>query len=187
MTLPGENLSEMGKGSKGLVNGIDREIHTVTLDDVKKHDGRDDKWLVIQGEVYDITKWSKRHPGGSRLISHFAGQDATVSIILIKIWVWTASSSNHHKKSTDHIVKEISVKKPKLMMFIIYLFFKLTYRSLLLQFVSVEIILKAYAIITFSHLRYLCDHNVAGTGNRKWTQFFTLKIYVYRNQMKFCH
>ncbi|XP_041374315.1 fatty acid desaturase 2-like isoform X2 [Gigantopelta aegis] len=67
----------MGKGSKGVVNGIDREIRTVTLDDVKQHDRRDDKWLVIQGEVYDITKWSKRHPGGSRLISHFAGQDAT--------------------------------------------------------------------------------------------------------------
>ncbi|ESO88744.1 hypothetical protein LOTGIDRAFT_71028, partial [Lottia gigantea] len=45
--------------------------------DVKDHDKRNDKWIVINNEIYDITKWSRRHPGGSRVISHYAGQDAT--------------------------------------------------------------------------------------------------------------
>lgn len=40
------------------------------------------RWLVIDNNVYDITQWSKRHPGGSKVISHYAGQDATVSILL---------------------------------------------------------------------------------------------------------
>ena len=40
----------------------------------------DSKWIVIDGNIYDVTKWQKRHPGGARLISHFAGQDATVCI-----------------------------------------------------------------------------------------------------------
>jgi len=46
-------------------------------EEIKKHDKKDDRWLVIDGQVYDVTKWSKRHPGGPRLIGHFAGQDAT--------------------------------------------------------------------------------------------------------------
>jgi fatty acid desaturase 2 (delta-6 desaturase) len=48
-------------------------------EDIKQHKSRSDRWLVIEDEVYDISQWSKRHPGGSRLIGHFAGQDATVS------------------------------------------------------------------------------------------------------------
>uniref|UniRef100_A0A8U7MG58 Cytochrome b5 heme-binding domain-containing protein n=5 Tax=Corvoidea TaxID=192204 RepID=A0A8U7MG58_CORMO len=37
-----------------------------------------EQWLVIDRKVYDVSKFSKRHPGGSRVISHYAGQDATV-------------------------------------------------------------------------------------------------------------
>ncbi|XP_064646579.1 acyl-CoA 6-desaturase-like [Lineus longissimus] len=59
----------MGKGSKSN--------RVIPWDEVSKHDKRDDKWLVINDEVFDVTAWSKRHPGGSRIIGHFAGQDAT--------------------------------------------------------------------------------------------------------------
>jgi cytochrome b involved in lipid metabolism len=48
-------------------------------DEIIKHTSGDDKWLVINGCVYDITQWQHKHPGGARIISHFAGQDATVS------------------------------------------------------------------------------------------------------------
>ncbi|XP_063969605.1 acyl-CoA 6-desaturase-like isoform X2 [Lytechinus pictus] len=50
---------------------------TYTWEEVKKHTKADDKWLVIDGDVYDVTKWANRHPGGRRLISHYSGQDAT--------------------------------------------------------------------------------------------------------------
>lgn len=50
-----------------------------TWDDVKKHVNRKDQWIVVDKEVYDISTWSRRHPGGSKIISHYAGQDATVS------------------------------------------------------------------------------------------------------------
>ena len=49
------------------------------LHQVAKHTSKDDKWLVIENEVYDITRWANRHPGGSKVISHYAGQDGTVS------------------------------------------------------------------------------------------------------------
>lgn len=46
--------------------------------EIAQHTDRNDRWIVIEGEVYDVTRWSKRHPGGQRLLSHYAGQDATV-------------------------------------------------------------------------------------------------------------
>ncbi|XP_013804832.1 acyl-CoA (8-3)-desaturase isoform X2 [Apteryx mantelli] len=36
-----------------------------------------ERWLVIDRKVYDISHFCRRHPGGSRVISHYAGQDAT--------------------------------------------------------------------------------------------------------------
>lgn len=63
----------MGKGGDKVANGL----QSLTWDEVRKHREREDKWLVIEGQAYDITEWSKRHPGGQRLISHYAGQDAT--------------------------------------------------------------------------------------------------------------
>lgn len=38
-----------------------------------------ERWLVIDRKVYDISQFYRRHPGGAQVISHFAGQDATVS------------------------------------------------------------------------------------------------------------
>ncbi|XP_034624678.1 acyl-CoA (8-3)-desaturase-like [Trachemys scripta elegans] len=36
-----------------------------------------ERWLVINRKVYDISQFYRRHPGGPRVISHYAGQDAT--------------------------------------------------------------------------------------------------------------
>ncbi|KAG9333480.1 hypothetical protein JZ751_011549 [Albula glossodonta] len=43
----------------------------------EKGGGREKFWLVIDRRVYDITSFRWRHPGGSRIIAHYAGQDAT--------------------------------------------------------------------------------------------------------------
>jgi len=65
----------MGKGGRGA----DGEQQLYTWDDIRLHDSVSDKWIVINDDVYNITEWAKRHPGGFRVISHYAGQDATVS------------------------------------------------------------------------------------------------------------
>ncbi|KAM6460100.1 acyl-CoA (8-3)-desaturase-like [Liasis olivaceus] len=36
-----------------------------------------ERWLVIDRKVYDISRFYRRHPGGSRVICCYAGQDAT--------------------------------------------------------------------------------------------------------------
>ncbi|XP_060132906.1 acyl-CoA (8-3)-desaturase isoform X2 [Zootoca vivipara] len=49
-----------------------------TWDEIQLRSGRaPERWLVIDRKVYDISQFHKRHPGGSRVISHYAGQDAT--------------------------------------------------------------------------------------------------------------
>ncbi|XP_055959083.1 acyl-CoA 6-desaturase [Patella vulgata] len=68
----------MGKGNQNTSsNGGNDSVKQHTWQEITQHDKRHDKWIVIDNEVYDITEWSKRHPGGSKVISHYAGQDAT--------------------------------------------------------------------------------------------------------------
>uniref|UniRef100_A0A0B7AC53 Cytochrome b5 heme-binding domain-containing protein n=1 Tax=Arion vulgaris TaxID=1028688 RepID=A0A0B7AC53_9EUPU len=69
----------MGKGGQGESNGVEvkTQLPEYTWDDVKDKTTQENKWLVIDGQVYNITNWSKRHPGGPKVIGHYAGQDAT--------------------------------------------------------------------------------------------------------------
>ncbi|KAH0621059.1 hypothetical protein JD844_022073 [Phrynosoma platyrhinos] len=46
-----------------------------------KGNSKEDKWLVINRKVYDISRFHWLHPGGTRVISHYAGQDATEMLI----------------------------------------------------------------------------------------------------------
>jgi sulfite reductase (NADPH) flavoprotein alpha-component len=46
-------------------------------DVVLHNDGDAGQWLVISGQVYDVTEFANLHPGGHRLIAAYAGLDAT--------------------------------------------------------------------------------------------------------------
>ena len=56
----------MGKGGEGE-KGIDREA-PLSWEEVRKHHSPDDLWIVLEGKVYDVTEWKKRHPGGWMVI-----------------------------------------------------------------------------------------------------------------------
>ena len=49
----------------------------VTLDEVAKHNKKEDAWVVINGEAIDVTKWIPIHPGGEQAIMAYVGKDAT--------------------------------------------------------------------------------------------------------------
>ena len=78
----------MGKGSQNVLNESDdvsssrnksKNNTFYSWSEVKKHNKKDDCWIVVNDKVYDLTNFKMSHPGGSRIISHYAGQDATVS------------------------------------------------------------------------------------------------------------
>lgn len=50
---------------------------TFSLAEVAKHNKPDDAWLIVDGTVYDVTKFAKMHPGGAGLLLEYAGKDAT--------------------------------------------------------------------------------------------------------------
>ena len=46
-------------------------------DEVRRHAGGDSVWVVIDGEVFDVTGWLSEHPGGAERLLEWAGKDAT--------------------------------------------------------------------------------------------------------------
>lgn len=64
----------MGKGSE---DSNSKEA-VFTWNEVKRHNAKNDLWIVIDGYVYDITKFQKIHPGGTKVVNFYSGQDATV-------------------------------------------------------------------------------------------------------------
>ncbi|KAJ2829235.1 hypothetical protein IWW50_000970 [Coemansia erecta] len=53
------------------------EVATFTADEIKKHNKREDVWIVIHDKVYDVTKFLDEHPGGEEVILENAGKDST--------------------------------------------------------------------------------------------------------------
>ena len=47
------------------------------LDSVLTGSSRDSCWVVINGQVYDVTDFLDEHPGGAAIILKYGGKDAT--------------------------------------------------------------------------------------------------------------
>merc|ERR1712046_366038 len=54
-----------------------------TMDEVAKHTTKGDCWVVVAGEVLDVTKFLPDHPGGELAILTFAGKDASEEFNMI--------------------------------------------------------------------------------------------------------
>lgn len=55
-----------------------KSLNTYSWQEIQRHNQEADLWLVINRKVYDVTRWANRHPGGHRVLNHYAGEDATV-------------------------------------------------------------------------------------------------------------
>mmetsp|Transcript_65012 Transcript_65012/g.174568 ORF Transcript_65012/g.174568 Transcript_65012/m.174568 type:complete len:137 (-) Transcript_65012:357-767(-) len=56
-----------------------------SLEEVKQHDKESDAWVVFKGDVFDVTKFIKEHPGGSSIVVPHLGTD--ISEVKIQIFV----------------------------------------------------------------------------------------------------
>ncbi|XP_062572489.1 acyl-CoA Delta-6 desaturase-like, partial [Saccostrea cucullata] len=66
----------MGKEASNDVS-VAKATKYYTVEEIKQHNKRDDNWLMINGKVYDLSRWAKKHPGGAKILGHYAGEDAT--------------------------------------------------------------------------------------------------------------
>merc|ERR1719484_473134 len=48
-----------------------------SMEEVAKHTSKTDCWVVVSGQVLDVTKFLSEHPGGELAILTFGGKDAT--------------------------------------------------------------------------------------------------------------
>ena len=53
-----------------------KQYNNLTLEEVKKHNKKEDAWTIIENKVYNITSWIPKHPGGE-IIMQALGKDAT--------------------------------------------------------------------------------------------------------------
>lgn len=78
--VPAQMAPQTGPSDKGPPS-IPAFPELLTWEEIRTRNGGGrgrEQWLVIDRKVYDVTQFSRRHPGGSRVIGHYAGQDATV-------------------------------------------------------------------------------------------------------------
>ena len=54
-----------------------QDIVKYTLEEVQRHNKETDMWLAIHGNVYDVTDFRQKHPGGPELLNQHAGTDAS--------------------------------------------------------------------------------------------------------------
>ncbi len=61
---------------KPMTGGSSSIKKKIKMEEVTKHNKKEDAWIVIHGNVYDITKWIPDHPGGM-IIMTGVGKDAS--------------------------------------------------------------------------------------------------------------
>lgn len=49
----------------------------IQLEEVMRHNTPQDCWIIIANQVFDITSFLDKHPGGKNIILKFAGKDCT--------------------------------------------------------------------------------------------------------------
>ncbi|KAH8818999.1 FMN-dependent dehydrogenase-domain-containing protein [Xylogone sp. PMI_703] len=49
----------------------------ISVTEISKHNSPQDVWIVVDGKVYDMTKFTPEHPGGAEIILRYAGRDAS--------------------------------------------------------------------------------------------------------------
>ena len=77
----------------------------ITRDEFQKHISVGDCWIEIEGSVYDVSEWMKKHPGGERVIECLGGRDASLPFLL-----------NHQPWVRERYLKSmlIGILEPKL-------------------------------------------------------------------------
>jgi len=73
----------------------------IGIDELRAHSGEDQPWFIINGQVYDGTKFLEGHPGGAASIIGAAGQDATEEFLTIHSENAKAMMPHYHIGTLD--------------------------------------------------------------------------------------
>ncbi|MCJ1227999.1 hypothetical protein MMC12_004658 [Toensbergia leucococca] len=77
----------------------------ITVDELRKHDGEEEPWFVVNGEVYNGLSFLKSHPGGAQSILSAAGMDSSDEFMAIHSETAKAMMPDYHIGSLDEASK----------------------------------------------------------------------------------
>ncbi len=82
------------------------QAKTFTMNEVAQHDSKEDCWAIISGDVYDLTKFINRHPGGDEIL-RACGTDATTLFTKRQTQEGQAvgSGSPHSQAASEQLAK----------------------------------------------------------------------------------
>jgi len=55
------------------------DVKIITSEEVSKHNEKSSTWIIIHGDVYDVTNFLEEHPGGEEVMLELAGKDGSES------------------------------------------------------------------------------------------------------------
>ena len=50
---------------------------TLSISEIKTHNSKSDCWSIVNGNVYNLTSYVQKHPGGAAVIANICGKDGT--------------------------------------------------------------------------------------------------------------
>lgn len=86
---PGHSLMDwirLGNSAQDLT-GVGGRVLDVTPEQLAQHNTKDDAWLAIRGNVYNVTRYMSFHPGGVEELERGIGMDATKLFAEVHAWV----------------------------------------------------------------------------------------------------
>ncbi|EPS36319.1 hypothetical protein H072_10187 [Dactylellina haptotyla CBS 200.50] len=104
--LTGSNWGELAPNETPVLKVVEEEStismvndkikRVIEWDEFKAHDGSEEPWFVVSGEVYNGTGYLKDHPGGATSIISVAGTDASEEFLAIHSETAKAMMSHYH-------------------------------------------------------------------------------------------
>ena len=76
---PGSSPEAKGRSAVPSRRGSASLPVVYSMEQVAAHCTEEDCWLVVDGQVLDVTPFLAQHPGGSSLLLKYAGGDATTA------------------------------------------------------------------------------------------------------------
>ncbi|KAF9063043.1 nitrate reductase [NADPH] [Rhodocollybia butyracea] len=98
-------VEEIDMRAKGLCNSID-------IEGLRKHGNPESPWFVVNGEVYDGTRFLEGHPGGAQSIISAAATDVSGEFLAIHSETAKAMMSDYHIGTLDEASLAILNKEP---------------------------------------------------------------------------
>jgi cytochrome b involved in lipid metabolism len=74
---PSQSATQSPSSTKSATPSATTALTKLTLEEVKKHDSGTSCWSIVYGNVFDLTKWITKHPGGAAVIRAICGKDGT--------------------------------------------------------------------------------------------------------------